>query len=50
MTKNKYKPASNKFEAIATHDSLVAFSGSLNSLAVSTLKIINDIRFFSFWT
>ena len=47
MTKNKYKPASNKFEAIATHDSLVAFSGSLNSLAVSTLKIINDIRFLA---
>ena len=44
MTKNNYKPASNKFEAIASHDSLVAFSSSLNLLAISTLKIINDIR------
>ena len=47
MTKNKYKPALNKFEAIASHDSLIAFSGSLNTLAVSILKIINDIRFLA---
>lgn len=47
MTKNKYKPALNKFEAIASHDSLIAFSGSLNTLAVSVLKIINDIRFLA---
>ena len=47
MTKNKYKPALNKFEATASHDSLVAFSGSLNTLAVSILKIINDIRFLA---
>ena len=47
MTKKKYKPALNKFEAIASHDSLIAFSGSLNTLAVSILKIINDIRFLA---
>jgi len=47
MTKNKYKPALNKFEAIASHDSLIAFSNSLNTLAVSILKIINDIRFLA---
>lgn len=35
----------NKFEAIATHDSLVHFSGNLNSLAVSLMKISSDIRF-----
>ena len=34
FTINKYKPAKNKFEAIATHDSLVYFSSSLNTLAV----------------
>lgn len=34
----------NKFEAIATHDSLVNFSGTLNNLAVSLMKIANDIR------
>ena len=47
MTKNKYKPALNKFEAIASHDSLIAFSNSLNTLSVSILKIINDIRFLA---
>ena len=47
FTKNKYKPAINKFEAIATHDSLVNFSSSLNILAVSLLKILNDLRFLS---
>ena len=47
FTKNKYKPAKNKFEAIATHDALVNFSNSLNTLAVSLLKILNDLRFLS---
>jgi fumarate hydratase class II len=47
MTKNNYKPAKNKFEAIASHDSLVNFSNCLNSLAVSLLKILNDLRFLS---
>ena len=47
FTINKYKPAKNKFEAIATHDSLVYFSSSLNTLAVSLLKILNDLRFLS---
>ncbi|MDC0044683.1 class II fumarate hydratase [Pelagibacteraceae bacterium] len=47
FTLNKYKPAKNKFEAIASHDSLVNFSNSLNTLAVSLLKILNDLRFLS---
>jgi fumarate hydratase, class II len=46
-TINNYKPAKNKFEAIASHDSLVNFSNSLNTLAVSLLKILNDLRFLS---
>jgi fumarate hydratase class II len=46
-TLNIYKPAKNKFEAIASHDSLVNFSNSLNNLAVSLLKILNDLRFLS---
>lgn len=37
--------APNKFEALASNDSLVEFSGSLNVLAVSLMKIANDIRF-----
>ncbi len=47
MTNNIYKPAKNKFAAIASHDTLVAFSNSLNSLAIEILKIINDIRFLA---
>jgi fumarate hydratase class II len=37
--------APNKFEALATHDALVELSGALRSLAVSLMKIANDIRF-----
>ena len=47
ITTNKYKPAINKFEAIVNHDSLVNFSNSLNSLAISLFKILNDLRFLS---
>ncbi len=39
-----FEPARNKFEALATHDGLVSFSGQLNTLAVSLTKIANDIR------
>ena len=34
----------NHFEAQATHDAMVAFSGSLNSFACALMKIGNDIR------
>ncbi|MEM6904043.1 MAG: class II fumarate hydratase, partial [Pseudomonadota bacterium] len=36
--------APNKFEALAAHDALVETSGMLNVLAVSLMKIANDIR------
>ena len=36
--------APNKFEALASHDTLVDFSGRLNSIAVALTKIANDIR------
>jgi hypothetical protein len=36
--------APNKFEALASHDTLVEVSGSLNTLACSLMKIANDIR------
>ena len=39
-----FKTAENKFEALATHDAIVEFSGSLNTLASSLFKIANDIR------
>lgn len=36
--------AENKFEALAAHDAIVETSGALNVLAVSLMKIANDIR------
>ena len=36
--------AKNKFEALAAHDALVETSGALKQLAVSLMKIGNDIR------
>jgi len=47
LTTNKYKPAKNKYEAIASHDALVNFSNALSNLSVSILKIVNDLRFLS---
>ncbi|MCF6310049.1 MAG: class II fumarate hydratase [Sulfurimonas sp.] len=37
--------AENKFEALAAHDAIVEASGALNTIAVSLMKIANDIRF-----
>jgi len=44
-TKLPFKPAQNKFAELAAHDSIVNFSGTLNTCAVSLMKISNDIRF-----
>lgn len=40
-----FEPATDLFEAIATHDTLVEFSGQLNVFAASFMKMANDIRF-----
>ena len=45
ITKLPFKPATNKFAALAAHDEIVNFSGSLNTTAVCLMKIANDIRF-----
>jgi fumarate hydratase class II len=39
--------APNKFEALAAHDAMVEMSGALKRVAVSTMKIANDIRMLS---
>ncbi|SHJ92721.1 fumarase, class II [Reichenbachiella agariperforans] len=39
--------AANKFEALAAHDAIVESSGALKQLAVSLMKIGNDIRMLS---
>jgi len=36
--------AENKFEALASHDALVELHGALNTIAVSLMKVANDIR------
>ncbi len=36
--------AENKFEALAAHDAIVEASGACNTIAVSLMKIANDIR------
>jgi len=45
ITKIPFHTAKNKFEALAAHDSIVNFSGTLNTTAVALMKIANDIRF-----
>ena len=45
ITKLPFKPTKNKFSALAAHDEIVNFSGSLNTTAVCLMKIANDIRF-----
>ena len=45
LTKISFKPAKNKFAELAAHDSIVNFSGTLNTCAVALMKISNDIRF-----
>jgi fumarate hydratase class II len=42
-----FKEAPNKFEALASRDALVELMGALNTLAVSLIKIANDIRLLS---
>ena len=44
LTGIEFRPAENKFEALATNDALVELSGALNVIAVSLTKIANDIR------
>src|SRR5262245_59692140 len=40
----RFREAMNHFEAQSTQDSLVEASGELRTLAVSLMKIANDIR------
>lgn len=44
LTEIPFRTAPNKFEALAAHDAMVELSGALNTVAVSLMKIGNDIR------
>lgn len=45
ITSLPFITAPNKFEALAAHDAMVEFSGTLKTVASSLFKIANDIRF-----
>lgn len=44
LTGLPFTSAHNKFSQIAAHDAIVSASGALNTLAVSLMKIANDVR------
>jgi fumarate hydratase class II len=44
LTGLPFKTAENKFEALASHDAIVEAHGALKTVAVSLMKIANDIR------
>lgn len=47
LTGLPFVTAPNKFEALAAHDAMVEMSGALKRVAVSLMKIGNDIRMLS---
>ncbi len=47
LTSLPFITAENKFEALAAHDALVEAHGALKTVAVSLMKIANDIRMLS---
>ncbi len=47
LTGLPFKTAENKFEALAAHDAIVEAHGALKMVAVSLMKIANDIRILS---
>jgi len=47
LTGLPFKTAPNKFESLASNDAIVETSGALKVLAVSLMKIANDIRMLS---
>lgn len=47
LTGLPFVTAANKFEALAAHDAIVEAHGALKTLAVSLMKIANDIRMLS---
>lgn len=44
LTSLPFKTADNKFESLAAHDAIVESHGALKMVAVSLMKIANDIR------
>lgn len=47
LTGLPFRTAENKFESLAAHDAIVEAHGALKTVAVSLMKIANDIRLLS---
>jgi len=47
LTGHAFVTAPNKFQALASHDALVALHGALKTLACSLIKIANDVRWLA---
>lgn len=47
LTGLPFETAPNKFEALAAHDAIVESHGALKQIAVSLMKIANDVRLLS---
>ena len=47
LSGHPFRTAENKFEALAAHDAIVETMGALRQIAVSLMKIANDIRMLS---
>ena len=47
MTGIEFKVAANRFEALSSQDAAVSLSGQLKTLAVSMMKIANDLRWMN---
>ncbi|TCK60049.1 fumarase class II [Seleniivibrio woodruffii] len=47
FTGKRFKSASNKFQALTSHDALTGVSGAMKALAANLMKIANDIRWLA---
>ncbi|HET7875107.1 MAG TPA: class II fumarate hydratase, partial [Methylomirabilota bacterium] len=47
LTGHPFTSAPNKFQALASHEQVVAMSGALKTLAAALLKIANDVRWLA---
>ena len=47
LSAQPFIPAPNKFQALASHDALLAAHGVLKTLAASLMKIANDVRWLA---
>lgn len=47
LTQRPFVTAPNKFEALASHDTIVFTSGALKALACALMKIANDVRWLA---